>query len=187
MKQLAINNNTSGATIYDLGNIIQSDSMAELNHVLKATEAKMNAQRREQMESQEKMKQMEIESAQQQQQLMLDRESMEKEKDRRKDILIAEIRASGYGATQDINQNLQSDYVDAMQNIRESDEFQQAMNLDIQKENTKGQQFRESQALEREKLNAQVRMKQTELEIARENKNKYDVKKPEKKPAGKKK
>jgi len=187
MKQLAINNNTSGATIYDLGNIIQSDSMSELNHVLKSTEAKMNAQRREQMESQEKMKQMEIQAAQQQQQLMLDREAMEKEKDRRKDILIAEIRSAGYGSMQDINQNLESDYVDAMKNIRESDEFQQAMNLDIQKENTKGQQFRESQALEREKLDAQVRMKQTELEIARENKNKYDVKKPENKSTGKKK
>lgn len=187
MKQLAIQNNTSGASIYDLGNIIQSESMAELNNVLKANERKMEAQRREQLESQEKMKQMEIEAAQQQQQLELDHQSMEKEKDRRRDILVAEIRASGYGSMADINQNQQSDYMDAMKQLRETEEFQQTMSLDTQKETAKGQQFRDKQALEREKLQAQINMKQTELEIARENKNKYDVKPQEKKPESKKK
>lgn len=187
MKQLAVSNNTAGASIYDLGNIIQSDSMAELNHVLKNTEAKMNAQRREQMESQERMKQMEIESMQQQQQMLLDRQAMEKEKDRRKDILVAEIRASGYGAMQDINENKQSDFMDQMERIRKSDEFQQTMEFENQKENVRDQQFRDKQTLEREKLNAQMQMKQTELEIARENKNKFDVKTPPKKTEKKKK
>ncbi len=186
MKQLAINNNTSGATIYDLGNIMQADSMAQLNNVLKATEAKMEAQRREQMQSQEKMKQMEIESAQQQQQMMLDRQAMEKEKDRRKDILVAEIKAAGYGSMADINQNLQSDYADAMKNIKESEEFKEAMNFDMQKEANKNQTDRDKNTLEREKLQAQMNMKQTELEIARENKNKYDIK-PNQKSSEKKK
>ena len=187
MKQLAVQNNTSGASIYDLGNIIQSESMAELNNVLRATEKKLETQRREQMESQEKMKQMEIESAQQQQQLELDHQAMEKEKDRRRDILVAEIRSAGYGSMQDINQNMQSDYMDAMKQLRETDEFQQTMSLDQQKETSKSQQFRDKQSLEREKLQAQMNMKQTELEIARENKNKYDVKPQEKKSEKKKK
>jgi hypothetical protein len=175
MKQLATQNNTSGATIYDLGNIIQADSMAQLNHVLKATEAKFEAQRREQMESQEKMKQMDIQSQQQQQQLLLDHQAMEKEKDRRRDILVAEIRSAGFGAMQDVNQNMQSDYVDQMESIRKSEEFNQVMNFDIQKNATENQNFRDKQSLEREKLQAQKEMKQTELQIAKENKNKYDV------------
>jgi len=187
MKQLAIQNNTSGASIYDLGNIIQSESMAELNTVLKANERKMEAQRREQLESQEKMKQMEIEAAQKEQQMQLEHDMMEKEKDRRRDLLVAEIRASGYGSTADINQNLESDYAEQMKQIRESEEFQQTMNLDTQKETAKSQQFRDKQSLEREKLQAQMNIKQTELEIARENKNKYDVKPPEKKSDKKKK
>jgi len=187
MKQLAVQNNTSGATIFDLGNIIQSDSMAELNHVLKQTEDKLERQRREQMESQERMKQMEIQSAQQQQQLEIDHQSMEKEKDRRRDILVAEIRSAGYGSMQDINQNQQSDYADQMETIRKSQEFQQAMNFDMQKQTVQDSQFREKQTFEREKLNGQMQMKQTELEIARENKNKYDVKQPEKKTTKKKK
>jgi hypothetical protein len=77
--------------------------------------------------------------------------------------------------------------MDAMKQLRETEEFQQTMSLDTQKETAKGQQFRDKQALEREKLQAQINMKQTELEIARENKNKYDVKPQEKKPESKKK
>lgn len=187
MKQLAINNNTSGATIYDLGNIIQSDSMAQLNHVLRATETKLEAQRREQMQSQEKMKEMEIQSQQQQQQLMLDHQSMEKEKDRRRDLLVAEIKAAGYGSMADINQNLQSDYSDQMETIRKSEEFNQVMNFDMQKSATESQNFRDKQNLEREKLQAQKDMKETELQIARENKNKYDKKSEKDSSKGKKK
>jgi hypothetical protein len=187
MKQLAAQNNTSGATIYDLGNIIQSDSIAELNHVLKAVEAKMAAQRREQMDSQERMKQMELQSQEQQQKLEMDYNSMEKEKDRRRDLLVAEIRAAGYGSMQDINQNQQSDYADQMESIRKSEEFQQAMSFDRDKESSRDQQFREKQLLEREKLTSQERMKQTELEIARENKNKYDTKSEKDNSKGKKK
>ena len=77
---------------------------------------------------------------------------------------------------QDINQNLQSDFADQMETIRKTDEFNQVMNMDVQKETNKSQEFRDKQSLEREKLQAQKDMKNTELQIARENKNKYDVK-----------
>ena len=31
LKQMALQNNTTGASIYDLGKVVQSDSIAELN------------------------------------------------------------------------------------------------------------------------------------------------------------
>ena len=40
IRQLAINNNTTNATIYDLGNILKSDSIAEVDSVLKGIEEK---------------------------------------------------------------------------------------------------------------------------------------------------
>lgn len=175
MKQLAIGNNTSGATIYDLGNIIQSDSLSELTTVLKETERKATAQRQEQMQHEEKMKQMEAEQRSKEKQMELDHDAMEAEKDRRKDILVAEIRAAGYGAMQDINQNMQSDFRDTMDDIRKRDEFQQVMNFDQSKETMKQQQHREKMDLEREKLQAQKDMKQMDVDIARTNKNKYDA------------
>jgi hypothetical protein len=100
---------------------------------------------------------------------------MEKEKDRRVKLLEAEIKAAGYGSMQDINQNLQSDYADQMDIIRKSDEFQQTMGLKQQVQSNKEMNAREKLAIEREKIQAQRDMKNTELQIAKENKNKYDI------------
>ena len=45
LKQMAMTNNTAGASIYDLGKIVQSDSIAELNTVLKTSEEKTQQQK----------------------------------------------------------------------------------------------------------------------------------------------
>jgi len=174
MKQLALSNNTSGASIYDLGNIMTAESMAELTHSLKKIEDKANQQRQEQMQHEQQMQQAQLEQQAKEKQLELDHESMEKEKDRRVKLLEAQIKAAGYGSMQDINQNLQSDYADQMDIIRKSDEFQQTMGLKQQVQSNKEMNAREKLAIEREKIQAQRDMKNTELQIAKENKNKYD-------------
>lgn len=177
MKQLAIGNNTSGATIYDLGTIMQSESLAELDNVLKETERKASKIRQDEMAHEEKMKQMEMDVRTKEKQMELDRESLEKEKDRRKDVLVAQIRAAGYGAMQDINENKQSDFMDVMDDIRKSDEFQQTMAFDQGKENMKEGMHNDKLALEREKIQAQKEMKQMDVQIAQTNKNRFDVEK----------
>jgi len=175
MKNLALSNNTAGASIYDLGNIMTAESMAELTHSLKKIEEKANQQRQEQMQHEQQMQQAELEQRAKEKQLELDHEAMEKEKDRRVKLLEAEIKAAGYGSMQDINQNLQSDYADQMDTIRKSDEFQQVMGLKQQVQSHKEMTAREKLAIEREKIQAQKDMKTTDLQIAKENKNKYDI------------
>jgi hypothetical protein len=152
-----------------------SESMAELTHTLKNIEEKTNKQRQEQMQHEQQMQQAQLEQQAKEKQLELDHESMEKEKDRRVRLLEAEIKAAGYGSMQDINQNLQSDYADQMDVIRKSDEFQQVMGLKQQVQSNKEMNAREKLAIERERIQAQRDMKNTELQIAKENKNKYDV------------
>jgi hypothetical protein len=117
----------------------------------------------------------------QEKQMQLDHDMQEAEKDRRKDILIAEIKSAGYGAMQDINQNMQSDYMDALGQIQKSQEFQESMNLQNSKETNRMTNDREKAQIEREKLQAQMRMKQMDLDIAKENKNKFDIKKADNK------
>lgn len=175
MKNLAISNNTAGASIYDLGTIMTAESMSELTHSLKKIEDKTTKQRQEQMQHEQQMQQAELEQRAKEKQLELDHEAMEKEKDRRVRLLEAEIKAAGYGSMQDINQNLQSDYVDQMDTIRKSDEFQQTMGLKQQVQSHKEMNAREKLAIEREKIQAQKDMKTTDLQIAKENKNKYDI------------
>jgi len=134
------------------------------------------------MQHEQKMKEMEMQQAQQQKQMEIDAKAMENEKDRRKDLLVAEIKAAGYGAMQDIDKNLQSDFRDTMDDIRKRQEFQDTMSFDQTKLNSNVQHQQEKLNIEREKINTQRDIKQMDVEIARTNKNKYDApKKDEKK------
>ena len=181
MKQLAVSNNTSGASIYDLGTIMGAESLAELTHVLKQTEAKATAQRQEQMQHEQQMQETENAQKTKEKQMELDADMLENEKNRRRDLLVAEIKASGYGSMQDINQNQESDFVDQMDTLRKTNEFQQTMGLKQTIQTSKEQTSREKLNIEREKIQAQRDMKQTDLTIAKENKNRFDNKKNDKK------
>jgi hypothetical protein len=177
LKQLAVSNNTSGASIYDLGNILKSDSIAEVSHILKKTEQKADMIREQEQQQQQQMQEQMLKARQDEQKMKMDFDSAENEKDRQARILEAQIRSAGYGSMADINQNEQSDYLDALDRIQESENYQQSMNLDVEKENNKSIQTREKLAVEREKINAQKDIANTQLRIAQENKNKYDVSK----------
>jgi hypothetical protein len=182
LKQLALNNNTTGASIYDLGNIIKSESIAELTNVLKASEEKADKIRQEQAQQEQQMQEQQLAAQEKQKQMDLDYKAAEAEKNRQKDILIAEIRAAGYGSMQDINQNQISDYQDALAKIQEQDNYKDQMNLKREQEVNKNRIATDKLSVEKEKLAVQQDIANKQLEIARENKNKYDVKeKPTKK------
>lgn len=175
LKQLALSNNTSGASIYDLGNIIKSDSISEVTHILKAAEKKSDAVRQQEMQQQQQMQEQMIQAKQQEEQLKLEFQASEKDKDRQADVLIAQIRSAGYGAMQDINQNMQSDYMDALDQIQKSENYQSTMDLNREKEANKIMTSREKLNVEREKINAQREIANTQLRVAQENKNRFDT------------
>jgi hypothetical protein len=176
LKQMAMQNNTTGASIYDLGKIVQSDSIAELNNVLKGSEQRLQQQKQQEQQSQQQMQQEQTKAQQDIEKMKIDSQAMEKEKDRQRDILVAEIRSAGFGAMQDINKNEVSDYQDEMKNIRQSEQYQQQ--TDLQREKQVNENSRQSQKMdiEREKLVVQQNISDTQLQIARENKNKFDKK-----------
>jgi hypothetical protein len=178
LKQLALNNNATGASIYDLGNVIKSESIAELTSVLKASEEKINAQKQQEQQHQQQMQQEQIKAQQDQLQAANQFKADEAEKDRAARLTEAEIKAAGMGSMVDINKNEQSDYMDAMQHIQKEQNYQQTMNFKREQEVNKTAQTSEKHNIEREKIQAQTQIADKQLQIARENKNKYDVKKP---------
>ena len=108
--------------------------------------------------------------------MKIDSVAAENEKNRQRDILVAEIRAAGYGAASDVDKNEMSDYQDAMKDIRDTEQYQEQSGLQREKEvnrmtieNQKGQ-------LEREKIQAQKEIADKQLQIAQENNNKFDMK-----------
>lgn len=176
LKQMAMTNNTTGATIYDLGKLVQADTVSEVNNTLKAAEEKQQKQKQEEQQHQQEMQQQQIESQEKQKKMEIDAEEMRDEKNRQKDILIAEIRAAGMGSMVDINQNMQSDYIDAMKDIKDTEQFQDQMNLQREKETNRQNNDSQKNQIEREKIQAQKEIANKQLEIARENKNKFDEK-----------
>lgn len=176
LKQLALNNNTTGSSIYDLGNIVKADSIAEVTTIMKGAEEKQMAMKQQEMQQMQQMKEQEIQARQQEAMMKMQFEQQEADKDRQKDITVAEIRAAGYGAMQDINENKVSDFQDALKDIRESERYQQQVNIQRERESNKKDMHVQKMALEREKLQAQQNIADKQLQIARENKNRYDVK-----------
>ena len=175
LKQLALNNNTTGASIYDLGNVIKSESIAELTGVLKDAEQKTQQARESEMQQQQQMQQEMLESQERQKQMDLQFRSEQADLDRQTQLTVAEIRAAGYGAAVDINQNQMSDYQDALEGIRQEQRYQDQMNLKRESELTKKEQGGQKLQIERERLQTQREIADKQLQIARENKNKYDT------------
>ena len=176
LKQMALTNNTTGASIYELGNIVKADNIAEVSDILKDSEARVKAQREQDMAQQREMQEQQIKAKQQEEQQKLQVEMAENDKDRKNDVLLAEIRSAGYGSMVDLNENKQSDYQDAMKDIKETTQYREQMNFKRQESATKSVQENARLGVEREKIAAQKQIADTKLQIARENKNKYDVK-----------
>jgi len=176
LKQMALTNNTTGASIYELGNIVKADSIAEVTDILKDSEKRQQAMREQEMQQQRQLQEQQIQAKAQEEQQKLQVEISENEKDRQNNITLAEIRSAGYGSMVDLNQNQVSDYQDAMKDIRETTQYQQQMDMKRQESTMKQSMESERLNVEREKINAQKEIANTKLQIARENKNKYDFK-----------
>jgi hypothetical protein len=174
LKQLALNNNTTGASIYDLGNIIKSESIAELTGVLKEAENKVTQMKQQEQQAQQQMQQEQLAAAEKAKQMEIQAQAERDDKMVQKDITVAEINAAGRGSGFDINQNMQSDYQDALKDIRAQDQYNEQMSFKREQEINKTRKNQDQLSLEREKIGVEREKMDTALQIARENKNKYD-------------
>jgi hypothetical protein len=187
LKQMALQNNTTGASIYDLGSVIKAESIAEVTSILKASEQKQQAQEKAKLDQQQQMQQQQLAAQAQEKAAEREFQSSENEKERQKDLMVAEIKSAGYGAQSDIDQNQQSDFQDAMGDMRKRDEYREQMNFKREEAAIKNSVDQAKLGIDREKLATQREIADKNLQIARENKNKYDVQSSAKKSDKKKK
>lgn len=158
LEQLALTNNTMGATIFDLGKVLQADTPSEIIDAMEDVKNRMNqeqeAARQHEMELQQQMLDAEA------QQDMRDKEfeASESQKDRRNRLMEREIQAAGYGAMEDLNENNQSDYNDSLKIIQSQQQYQDTMSLNREKELNKLSVEREKQNLKREELKTRERI-----------------------------
>lgn len=177
LKQMALTNNTTGASIFELGNIVKADSISEVTDILKDSEARVTAQRQEEMQQQRQMQEQQLQAQAQDAQMKAQLQEQEAEKDRQNQITIAEIRAAGYGAGVDVNKNEVNDYQDALKSIQETTQYREQMNMKREEMTSKSSTENQKLQVERERIAAQTQIANTQLDIAIQNKNKYDDKK----------
>jgi hypothetical protein len=132
------------------------------------------------MEMQQKMQQEQIQATEKQKQMEIQAAAERDDKFIQKDITVAEIRAAGYGSTVDINQNQQSDFKDAMKEIRETEQYQEQTSIQREKQSDDMVKHSQKMNIEQQKLATQKEIADMQLQIAKTNKNKYDFQKPTK-------
>ena len=174
LKQMALTNNTTGASIYDLGNILKADSVAEVTDILKDAEMKSQAMRQQEMQQQRELQEQQLQAAAEENQMKLQFDAEEAEKERQKDITVAEIRSAGYGSMMDIDKNKQSDFQDAMEDMKQTSQYREQMNMKREQNAQKNAQAVAGLQIKREELAARRDIANKNLQIAKENKNKYD-------------
>lgn len=178
MKQLALTNNTAGASIFDLGNVIKSESIAELTRVLKSAEEKAQAQQQAQMQHEQDLENQRIQAEQAALKGQQDFTAAENQKDREARILEAEIKSASYP---DVSDNGHDEYMDRLNYLQGQEEFQQTMAGKEQELSTKERMNADNNSLKREELSTRRDVAQKAENVARVNKNKYDPKpKPKK-------
>lgn len=169
LRKLLITNNTAGGTIWELGNLLTANSLGEMTSVLKGIQAEAQKKYEDDHNRAIELDRQKRETELMELKMELDHEALENEKNRRANILIAQIRAAGYSGAMDIDQNMQNDFMDNLERIKDSTEFNQTMGLEREKELNRSTLAREKMNLDREKEANKLRLKEMDLEIAREN------------------
>ena len=179
LKAMALQNNTTGASIYDLGKVVQSDSISELNTALKASEEKVNQQKQQEQQSAQQLQEQQLAAQKEETQMKIQAEAEKQARELENNIVVAEIRSAGFGAMKDIDENKESDYQDYMKDLRQTEQYQEQTQLQRQKQINENMRSTQKLDIERQKLQVQREIADKQLQVAKENKNKYDQKKNE--------
>lgn len=174
IRQLALSNNTAGASIYDLGNILKADSLAEITHTMKGIEDKTTKAKQQELEAMQQTEQMKQQAESERQEALLKAQAEERALDREKDIRVAEIRSAGYTAMMDADKDGESDYVKTLEYLDKKNAQQASQQLNRDKEINRQATEQQKLDLKRQELASRERIAEKQVQVAQTNKNKYD-------------
>lgn len=176
LEQLAISNNTSGASIYDLGKMFYLETPSELLASLEQIERKATAIRQQESENIANLEKQRIEAEMAEKEREREFTSQENEKNRQTRILERQIQAAGYAAQRDYDKNQQNDYLDTLSVIKKDEQYNNMMGLQREKEINKNNISKQQLQFKKDELATKREIATKNLQIAKENKNKYDKK-----------
>lgn len=174
MKQLAINDNTTDAGFDDKARIMGAQTTAELEAAAKVIEERRERDRAQQMEQEQKQHEQMLQAQREEEQAYRDWESAEKEKDRQASILEAQIRSAG-GISRDTEGADYDNYRKEMDSIQSSEQYQQTMNFNREKEINQNNRFSQQMQVKQQELQTRQQIARDQLRIAKENKTRDEL------------
>jgi hypothetical protein len=169
LRQVAMENNTAGGSLFDIAQVITSDSPAEIIQKLKeAEDKKQQQQQAEQSQEQQMQQQQQQFEAQQAQQQQAHDDYWEERKIQR-DIYVAEIRAAGQAQNNDLNNDAIPDALEVSKFLHEQGQSEQDINLKERKINLDEKQHHDNMAIQNKKIQAEKYKVDQQKEIAKMN------------------
>jgi len=176
IRGLALSNNTSGASIYDLGNLVKADSMAEITSVMKGIEEKTSKAKQQEMQAMQEAERVRQEGESSRLEAKLKYDAEQAALNRENQIQVAEIRSAGFTAMNDRDENKQSDYIDTLEYLDKRNAKQTDQSLSRERDINKNITEQRKLELARQAIDSKERIAEKQLQIARVNKNKFDKK-----------
>lgn len=176
MKQLILQNNTSGANIYDLLKIVSSNTPSEVVEAAKKSVEDFNAQTQQKQQHEQQMLQQQIEAKKQELADQREFESGENERDRQTKITEATIKAMGFSNEPDVNLNEVPDVLELEKFNAQLGQFQEKMMMDREKMNSQRDIESRKLSIKEQELMTKRDIAEKQLEIARENKTNAELK-----------
>jgi hypothetical protein len=170
LRQLAIQNNTSGASMLDLATIIESSNVREIKDTLAASLQNFQKQEEAKRQHEQQMLQQKLQAEAADKQAERDFEAEQNERNRLKDMYIADVKATGMSRENDIDQSGINDALEVSRfNLEQEKSYSDILNKE-QDRNMKQKEYQSKAAIEKEKVNlkkqeiaSKERMKQMEI------------------------
>lgn len=176
LKQLAVENNTTNATIYDLMKMVASDSTSEVINTAKEAVRRAQEEQQRQMQAEQEMLQQQIQAEAEDKERQRQFEAEQNQLDREARIVEQQIESLGFAADKDMNQNRVPDVMEVAQ-FNASTNLQNQQNLIKQQElQAKNDIANRTIDAKEKEIEAKERISQRQLEISRENRNRHDLK-----------
>lgn len=165
LRQIAMQNNTAGGSLYDIAQVMVTNSPSKIIEQLKKADDNRAQQAQSQQQSQEQMQQ-------EQQQFLADQAQKQQAHDDywedrkiQRDIYVAEIKAMGFAKDTDINQDSVPDALEVDKFLHDVGQSAQDINLKERQLNMQERQGQQNADIQKEKIKAEKYKIDTQKEI----------------------
>lgn len=155
LRQIAMQNNTAGGSLYDIAQVMTTNSPSKIIEQLKKSDDNRAQQAQSQQQAQVQMQQEQQQFLAEQQQKQMDHDDYWKEREIQRDIYVAEIRAMGYAKDTDINQDTIPDALEVDKFLHEVGQSAQDLNLKERQLNLQERQEANNTSIQKEKIKAE--------------------------------